>query len=525
MMRFQHAFVALITLGCAEPTPDLQPFTLPPAGAAGTEGGKGSFTVGVATAAAQIEDGNDASDWWIWTLPEERGGRGEGVFVGDAVQGYSRQLEDNALVGEMSLDAYRFNPSWPRIEPQRDQIDEAAIAHYDRVIDDLVARGIKPMLTVHHFSSPVWVDDPRRLDDCVDPPTDDDLCGWHHPQGAEAIIDEIAEHGRLLAQRYGDRVDEWCTVNEPINYLVASYGLGAFPPGRNLALSRWPEFINVLRNYVRAHVALYDAIREADTIDADGDGVAATIGYSVSAIDWMASRDGRPSTEPEDTAAEARARHAYHHVFTDAVLHGRFDADLDGIGEEEHPSWQRKLDWLGVQYYARIGVTSTPALFTALQLTPCFLPVADFGACVEPEDPTHWVPTMRYEFYEPGLYDVLREFADRWPTLPMTVTESGLATNVGRRRAEHVVRNLEQIWRAREDGVDVRGYYHWSLLDNFEWAEGYEPRFGLYRVDLDSFARAPTLGATVLAEIAHAREVSREQRLEFGGLGPMTEEH
>ncbi len=506
----------------AGPPPETIAF--PNAGSIGSPAGEGSFTFGVATAAAQIEDLNEASDWWIWTLPEERGGRGKGTFVGEAVQGFTRQVDDNALIAEMGLDSYRFNPSWARIEPSRDAIDEAAMTHYGAVIDDLVARGIKPMLTVHHFSSPVWVDDPRRLEDCTEAPTDDDLCGWHHPDGADEIIEELAEHGRLLAERYGDRVDEWCTLNEPINYLVASYGLNTFPPGRGLALSRWDDFVGVVRNYIRAHVALYDAIREADTIDADGDGVAATIGYSLSVVDWMAARRGRPSEEPDDVAAEERIRHVYHHVFTDALIEGSLDSDFDGVADEPHPDWQSKIDWLGVQYYSRLGVTAMPALFTGLGLTPCFLPIADFGACIDPADPTHWVPTMRYEYYEPGIYDLLTAFSERWPDLPMSVTESGLATNEGRRRAEHVVRSLEQIWKAREEGVDVRGYYHWSLMDNFEWAEGYEPRFGLYRVDLETFSRTATDGAVVLGDIASARELTSAQRVEMGGLGPMTPE-
>ena len=148
----------------------------------------------------------------------------------------------------------------------------------------------------------------------------------------------------------------------------------------------------------------------------------------------------------------------------------------------------------------------------------------DLGSCLWPDDMTHWVPTMRYEYYEPGVYNVLTDFAARWPDLPMVVTESGLATEVGRRRAEHVVRSLEQIARAAADGADVRGYYHWSLTDNFEWAEGFGPRFGLYTVDYASYARTPTEGATVLGEIAASRALTSEQRQEYGGLGPMTPE-
>jgi len=131
---------------------------------------------------------------------------------------------------------------------------------------------------------------------------------------------------------------------------------------------------------------------------------------------------------------------------------------------------------------------------------------------------------MQYEYYEPGLYNVLTDFAQRWPDLPLTVTESGLATETGTRRAEHIVRSLEQIHRALDDGVDVRGYYHWSLMDNFEWMLGFVPRFGLYRVDHDTYDRMPTEGATVLTDIAASRRISAAQRSQYGGLGPMTPE-
>ncbi len=504
--------------------PPPPPIALPEPGPVAGAGGEGSFTLGVATAATQIEDANDTADWWVWTLPEERGGLGHGTFVGDAVRGYARQLEDNALVSELNVDAYRFNPSWARIEPTRDVLDEEALAHYDEVLDDLVARGIKPMVTVHHFSSPVWVDDPRRTEDCTEAPTDADLCGWHHPEGVEQILEELAEYGTLLGERFGDRVDEWCTLNEPINYLVASYGMGAFPPGRSLLLSRFDDFVGVVRNYIRAHVVLYDAIHAADTVDADGDGVAAHVGYTLSVIAWVAARRGRASDDPADLAAEERIRHVYHHVFTDALVTGRFDSDLDLEGDEAHPDWAGKLDFLGVQYYSRQGVTAMPALLAPLGLTPCFAPAFDFGACLPPADPTHWVPTMHYEYWEPGIFEILVEFSERYPGLPMTVTESGLATRVGRRRSEHIVRSLEQIWRAREAGVDVRGYYHWSLMDNFEWAEGYEPRFGLYAVDLGTYERTPTEGARTLAAIAARRELGATERATLGGLGPMTPE-
>jgi beta-glucosidase len=510
--------------------PDLGPpteLTFPPSGSTSAASGEGSFTFGAATAAAQIEDLNPATDWYLWTRPVAEGGLGHGVFVGDASRGYTRAVEDVALATELHLDSYRFSMDWARIEPRRDTIDEAALVHYDGVVDALVAAGIEPMVTVHHFSSPVWADDPRRASDAACTPSNTDLCGWDDPVGAPLLIAELAEHAGMLAARYGDRVDDWATVNEPINYLLASYGLSVFPPGRGLILAGdagFARFVEAIKNYIRAHVAMYDAIKAADTIDADGDGVAASVGFTLSVAKWQAARRNRPSLNPIDLAATARVEAVYHYLFPDAVQAGGFDSNFDGVSDEAHPEWANKLDWMGVQYYFRTGVTGASTIIPGIEAGVCTSGF-DFGACLPPADPTHYVPTMRYEYYAPGLYDVLVDFGARWPSLPLTVTEAGIATNVGARRAENVVRTLEQIARARAAGVDVRGFYYWSLFDNFEWAEGYTPRFGLYTVDFSgTYDRTATEGATVLGTIAGARTLTIAQRLQYGGLGPMTPE-
>ena len=150
---------------------------------AGAEG-EGSFLFGVATAAAQIEEDNTASDWWLWTA-EPPDGLAQGTFVGDAVMGYERAIDDIDLISAMHLDTYRFNVNWPRVEPSRDAVSESALRHYDALIDALVARAIRPMITVHHFSNPVWVDDPR-LEGCTDGPTDSHLCGWGDSEGGRS---------------------------------------------------------------------------------------------------------------------------------------------------------------------------------------------------------------------------------------------------------------------------------------------------------------------------------------------------
>lgn len=504
----------------------IEEIAFPAMGSISQASGEGSFRFGVASAATQIEDLNTKNDWYAWTAPEPEG-LGKGEFVGDAVRGYSRAVEDVALMTALNVDAARFSVEWARVEPERGVADEEAFEHYGALLDELVARGIRPMITVHHFSNPRWVDDPIRVaagDDCADGPSDAHLCGWGHPEGGPLIIEEITEHACELGTRYGDRVDEWATFNEPVNYLFASYGSAVFPPGRALLFSDFERFIAVVRNVLEAHSAMYAALKRCDTVDADGDGVAAEVGLTLSVADWVPARRNRPSTNAEDVEAAARMRYIYHFLMVDALREGTFDADLDGTGEESHPDWADTLDWLGIQYYFRAGVTARPALLPGVGATPCFPPL-DAGACIPAQDPTHVVPTMGYEFWAPGLFTVLMDYTERYADLPLTVTEAGIATEVGRRRAEHVTRTLEQIQRARRTGVDVRGYYHWTLMDNFEWAEGYGPRFGLYRVERSGdYARVPTEGATLLGEIAGGRILTVEQRETYGGLGPMTPE-
>ena len=494
----------------------------PPMGPLVGDAGLGTFRFGAASAATQIEDSNETVDWWLWSTPMPDG-LGHGEFLGDASRGYSLALEDLDLIADLGLDTYRFSIEWARVEPERDVIDEEALAHYDAFIDGLVERGIRPMITVHHFSNPVWIDDPRDVG-CMAGPGDANLCGWDHVDGGPLVVEEFAEHAALLAERYGDRVDEWGTLNEPVNYMLAAYGLQVFPPGKNGILFGFEDvLLAAIRNFISGHAAAYDAIKATDTIDADGDGVVAAVGLTKGAVEWVAARDNAVSDHPDDIAARDRIDYVMNFMFVDAIVQGAFDPQLDGELDEMHPEWEGKLDWLGVQYYFRGGVTAEPGLIPIVEVTPCFGSF-DLGACVPPIDPTYHVPLMEYEHWPQGLYARLHAVAERFPGLPLLVSESGIATRTGARRAENIVRALESIERARDEGIDVRGYYHWSLYDNYEWAEGYAPRFGLYQVDYDTYARTPTLGADVLTEIVAARDVSADLHATYGGEGPMTPE-
>lgn len=524
---FPRTLALALVLGACDddslPSPrEDESIVFPSVGSLSGASGHGSFRFGAATAATQIEDQNPNTDWYVFTAPAASGGLGRGkAFVGDAVRGYSMALPDVDLLRDLHVDSYRFSIEWGRVEPKRDQIDEIALLHYRELLERLAASGIRPNVTIHHFSNPIWIDDPRDTG-CARGPSDANLCGLGHPVGGPLVIEEARQHARLLAARFGDRVDDWATVNEPINYLLAAYGIGQFPPGEQKLSRLLDEFMPIARDYFAMHAAMAAAIHEADTIDADGDGIAANVGATLNVADWVAAKNNAESTDPADVRARDRLVYVYHHLFVDSLRNGTFDFDLDGTADESHPEWRGSLDWLGVQYYSRMGVTGSSALvIPVVDLLPCFGGI-DQGACVPPIDPTYCVPQMGYEHYPQGLYTVLADLGSRYPDLPLVVSESGIATDVGERRAENVVRALEQIERARRSGIDVRGYYHWSLLDNFEWAQGFGPHFGLYRVDYETYRRHPTRGAEILAAITKDRRLSAELRKRYGGGGPLT---
>lgn len=517
MKSFVAIVLALAACGGDDPPATL---TFSPLGSLTDPSGAGSFRFGVATAATQIEDMNPATDWYLWSRPVADGGLGKGTFVGDAVQGYTRVMEDLGLVAELGVDSYRFSMEWARIEPQKDQIDETAIAHYRAQLMAMKAMGIRPLVTLHHFSNPVWVADLRDAT-CADGPSDTNLCGYGTAGGA-MIAEQMGEHAALVAQRFGDLVDDWGTVNEPINYMLAGYGIGYFPPGR-ASLLNIPVFAAVVRDYISGHAAMYKAIKANDTADADGDGITSSVGFSMLTASWSPSRANKLSTNPDDLAAVDRITYLMHYLFVDSAIHGTFDTDLDGTPDEQHPEWANTLDWLGIQYYFRAGVSGDrPLLPAPVALTPC-IGGFDVGSCLPALDNTYCVPSMGYEGWAGGIENILTAFGERYPNLPLIMSESGIADTTGTRRAETIVRVLEAIARVRDKGVDVRGYYHWSLTDNFEWAEGFTPRFGLYTVDYNNaYARTPSEGATVYAEIAKSRSITTAQRETYGGDGPMT---
>jgi beta-glucosidase len=377
------------------------------------------FTWGVATAAHQVEGGNWNSDWWAW---EHAPGSPCIEPSGDACDQWHRWPDDVALLADLGFGAYRFSVEWARIEPEEGETSAATLEHYRRVCLACRERGVEPIVTLHHFTTPRWVAAGG---------------GWT----AAATVERFARYAARTARALADVAGRFCTINEPNIVATMGYAYGLFPPGEH-DLDRRRRANEVL---VAAHRAAVAAVRDA--------GVARPIGLTLAMADYQAV--GGP-----DAVA-----------MRDAYRRDMEDVYLEAVGDD---------DFVGVQCYTRTRF--------------------DAGGMLGPEDGVP-VTDLGYEVWPDALAGALRRAA-ALTDVPLLVTENGLSTDDDEARIAYVARALAGVHACLADGVDVRGYLYWSLLDNFEWIFGYRPRFGLVGVDRATQARTPKRSARWLGEVA-----------------------
>jgi beta-glucosidase len=384
------------------------------------------FTWGTATAAHQVEGGNTNNDWWAF---EHAAASPCAESSGDGCDSWERWEEDADLVSALGLDNYRFSVEWSRIEPAEGEISRAALAHYRRQCEGLRARGVDPVVTFHHFTTPGWLAAQG---------------GWENDIAPE----RFARFCDVVARELGDVMARACTINEPNIVATMGWHAGLFPPGKKDKDLSYA----VGANLVRGHRAAVEAIREA------APGVP--VGITISMTDYQLAPGG-------EHQLESIRRHAEDHF-------------LDGTTGD---------DFLGVQVYTRMRIGP------------------EGWAGYEPGVP---VLDMGYEFYPQSLGNCLRRASDyTGAALPLLVTENGIGTTDDEQRIDYVRRALRSVLDVIAEGIDVRGYTYWSLLDNFEWAFGYRPRFGLVGVDRTTFARTPKPSASWFASVAAANALDR----------------
>jgi beta-glucosidase len=417
------------------------------------------FLWGAGTSSHQVEGGNDKNDWWDWEmLPGKILG---GDRSGAACLSWERYEEDLDLLRSFGLDAYRLSIEWSRIEPEAGRYDEAAIDHYRRVLLACRSRGITPMVTLHHFTNPRWFAA---------------LGGWEEPKN----LPHFTRYARLMGERYGDLVDLWVTINEPEVLAFHGYDEGAWPPG----VKDRSRTLVVIANLLEAHALASAGLRETDKVDADGDGKAALIGV---AKHWVILEPLRAWMPLEHLSA-----YIQHQVFNVAVVRALRGDPIDLSIPGAHPVRRRvdalrgSSDFLGVNYYTRWMVSIG-------------------GKEPRVARPGSAVSDLGWEVYPEGLERALHACASFG--LPLYVTENGIADAADRLRPAFIRDSLAAMDRARAKGADVRGYFHWSLLDNFEWNDGYQGRFGLSAVDFEKAdrPRTPRTSARVLGEEAARR--------------------
>ncbi|HEY5048489.1 MAG TPA: family 1 glycosylhydrolase [Rhizomicrobium sp.] len=398
------------------------------------------FIWGTATAAHQVEGGNTASDLWLMEMAPQS------LFTdpsGDACNHYHRYEHDLALLKDLGFGAYRFSVEWARIEPEEGYFSLAALDHYRRVLAACLARNIVPIVTFHHFTAPLWF-------------TRDG--GWEDTKS----VDRFARYCERAGRALGDLMAFACTINEaniPMMITAQRMAMEGAPfrrPARFEDIARrcggeaqrWAPYLicdghAASPNLIAAHRKGYEALKSA--------GVCCPIGITLALLDMQA--------EPGGEAIRDGAEQLIQGQFLEAV---------------------RGDDFVGVQTYTRIRFDANGLL-----------------AFAEDAERTQ----MGYEFYPEALEATIRKAA-RISGCPVLVTENGIGTEDDTRRIAFTRRALGGVLRCLADGIDVRAYIHWSLLDNFEWLEGYRPKFGLVEVDRATFARKPKPSAWWLGAIA-----------------------
>ena len=431
-----------------------------------------SFLWGAATSAYQVEgsplaDGAGAS---IWHRFLRTPGLTKDGDTGDVACDHYRRMEaDVAIMKRLGLTAYRFSIAWGRVLPDgRGRVNEAGLAFYERLVDTLLANGIEPMATLFHWDLPAALDDRG---------------GWLNPD----VADWFADYADVMYRRLDGRVKLWATLNEPWVVTDGGYLHGALAPGHKNRFEAPIASHHLLRSHGKA-VQAYRATGKHQV------GLVVNIEPKYPA-----------SATAEDLAATRRAEAYMNRQYLDPVFHGRYPEEMTGIFGEAWPDWPQQdfelirqpIDFLGINYYTRNVVrhdeTSWP-----LKAAPVRQKQATYTE-------TGW------EVFPQGLTDTLAWIRKRYGDIPQYVTENGAAfydppaasggAVADPLRIDYYRSHLRAVHAAIAQGVDVRGYFAWSLLDNLEWSLGYSKRFGLVHVNFETLERTPKDSAAFYADV------------------------
>jgi beta-glucosidase len=406
------------------------------------------FLWGAATSSHQVEGQNTNSDWWAW----EHSGR-VAEPSGDACDHFHRYHDDFDLARSLNHNAYRFSLEWSRIEPEEGVFSADGLAHYRQKLEALRERGMEPVLTVYHYTLPQWLAAKG---------------GWESPEVGRHFERYVA---RVVAE-YGPLVRWWITLNEPVVQAFKGWILGQWPPGKS---QDFGTALKVVRHMLRAHVQAYHQIHERRP-----DAMVSVAKHALALTPCNRKRH-------LDRLSVWARTYLFNHLFLDALHTGALR--VPGLFWERLPQ-KRTLDFIGLNYYTRDFVRNAGLTLPGLVGKICTL---EHHQSIGKRNSLGW------EIYPEGLAHFLRAYS-RYK-LPILITENGLPVDNDEDRWTFIFLHLWQVARALDDGIPVVGYLHWSLLDNYEWADGFRARFGLIGVDYATQERTVRESARRMARI------------------------
>jgi beta-glucosidase len=413
------------------------------------------FLWGTATAAHHME-GDLTNSWSIW---EEEGGHVfENQRHGRACEWrFGRWKEDFQRMSDLNTNTHRLSVEWSRIQPQPDVWDDEPLAQYSEMMDDLHRRGIVPMVTLHHFTNPVWLEEKG---------------GWL----SHKTVDRFARFTERVLDALGDKVDLWCTFNEPMVYAVQAYLAGFFYPG---AKNPWKMF-KCAELLLRAHAAAYQVIKAKNP--------RAQVGVAKHIIAF----DAAPPRWINGILVGLPKR-VFNLAFTEALISG--ELYFSTRRKTVIPELVGTSDYFGLNFYQRYRVGFTP-------LKPPFI-----NQIPDPDSPPP--PPLWGEIYPHGIFQAIKDVY-AMTHLPMYITETGTPDIGDEVRRWYIARVVHSIWRAVNFNFPVKGIYYWSLLDTFEWSAGYDPRFrfGLYGMNFQTQERTRRMSGDFYQEICAAKGLS-----------------
>ena len=403
-----------------------------------------NFIWGVASAAHQVEGGHTSNNWADWENQVDEDGNpriARGEKCGVACDHWNLYPQDIKLMKELGVTSYRFSVSWSKIMPTEGVVDSLAIQHYSDMVDSLLAAGIEPMITLHHFCHPMWFEEKGAFE-------------------KEENISDFVEFSKHIFLPLNDRVKYWCTLNEPAVFVIAAYFDGNFPPGK-----QDPKLAaEVLKNMYLAHVKVYESLKTFEG------GERAQIGI----VKNMHQIDPMNDWNLFDRLLSRTVNKGFNGSFIGTFTEGKYKFSFPTLVdlEAEIPNAPYSLDFVGLNYYSHNAMDFSLNLDEALK-TRMY--------------PGEKETDMDYTMYPEGFYRAIKEISVL--NKPIIITENGVADMDDDMRGEFIKKYLYAVSKAIEDGYDVRGYHYWSLMDNFEWDLGYDERFGLYEVDFETQKR------------------------------------